>query len=459
MGARALDRVDRRRPRCGPTLPSAAQEALAHLQAPFVPLHVPDEQAAPGPTHECVPGSQQPWLGAIPRQALPAAQHGSASNPHCWQPPGPHTCPPGQAANSATQLPTLQQPLLLQVPPAQHWVPVPPQPLQVPPAHTVSNVLQARPLPTQLFVTGSQQSPAVKQLEPAQQASPVAPHAAQVPATHARPPPVHDAPPQQGSPIPPHAVQVPPLPVHTRPGLVQVPPLQHGSPSPPQVAHEPFAQVRGPASPSGLHAALPAQQGSPLSPQPVHELFEQTVAAPASPGAHAAAVATHFPEPGSQQPLGHVVLAQQTSPAAPHAVHDPDAQIEAPPLQSKPGVTQWLVCGSQQPCEHVPPPSSAQQARFGVPQVGGESMATSSGASTAASLALSAVVTSAMTSGPVSGPPSVVASGPAADGPVSSPGPSTVPSDSGPASPPPALNCPKSLVHAVTASDTPTAQR
>jgi hypothetical protein len=227
--------------------------------------------------------------------------------------------------------------------PAQHSIPAFPQAEHVPPVQSEPAVAQSLPLPTHLLVDGSQQSPAVVHLDPEQHVRPVAPHDEQVPATHVRPLPVHAAPPsavQQGSPTPPQVAQVP-VPVQTRALLPQVLPPQHGSPAPPQVVHVPLSQVSGPASPVGLHADVPAQQGSPPPPQRVHDPFAlgQTVT-PASPAAQAAPLLTHLAATGSQQPPGHVALAQQMSLEAPHAVQEPETHTEPFPWQSTPLPTQ-----------------------------------------------------------------------------------------------------------------------
>jgi hypothetical protein len=276
---------------------------------------------------------------------------------------------------------------------AQQPMPGAPQREHAPTVHRKPGE-QSVPVAAHVSLTGSQQSLALLHVEPVQHAWVVPPQTVHLPRTQATLlPPVHPVPPsvvQQGSPSPPHVVQLPftqargpASPV----GLHSEAPAQHGCPLEPQVVHEPFAagQTVTPASPVAqappllTHVAVTgsqqppgqlafAQQSSPAAPHAVHEPFALGQnARPASLPAQAVPLVTHLAVTGSQQPPGQVAFAQQTSPVAPHPVHDPEMQTEASPSQSAPLATQLLVPGSQQPVEHVLPPSPEQHARPGIP--------------------------------------------------------------------------------------------
>jgi hypothetical protein len=229
---------------------------------------------------------------------------------------------------------------------AQQPMPGAPQREHAPTVHRKPGE-QSVPVAAHVSLTGSQQSLALLHVEPVQHAWVVPPQTVHLPRTQATLlPPVH--------PVPPSVVQ-------------------QGSPSPPHVVQLPFTQARGPASPVGLHSEAPAQHGCPLEPQVVHEPFAagQTVT-PASPVAQAPPLLTHVAVTGSQQPPGQLAFAQQSSPAAPHAVHEPfalgqNARPASLPAQAVPLVTHLAVTGSQQPPGQPASRARSRDADGGVP--------------------------------------------------------------------------------------------
>jgi hypothetical protein len=187
----------------GSAVPASVKPPHATQVAPL-PQTVPLAwQAAPGPTHVLVPGSQQ-----SPEPHLPPAQHGFPGVPHAVQLPPEQTVPAEEhAAPFATHWFVVSQQPPLHLLPGQHAPAAPasgvaaPQVTHEPLLHTESVALHESPDWTHVLVVGSQQ------LLPAQ-AGPLVQHAS--------------APPPHGplSPPPPPAVVPPPPP----PALVPPPP-------------------------------------------------------------------------------------------------------------------------------------------------------------------------------------------------------------------------------------------
>lgn len=231
------------------------------------------------------------------------AQHVLPAAPHAVHVPPRHCCPAvPHAVFAATHL------LLAgsqQAPAERHAVPVPqqakpvvPHGVHVPLAH-VAPLGHFWPLPTHVFVVGSQHEPGVEHVAPAQQAPPFAPHAVHVPAS-----PAQTVPPSPQACA--AATQRLSLGSQQAPGSVHVPPGQHTLPAGPQSWQVPVLQTR----------FVPAQ----LEPEPTHRcVFES-----------------------QQPPLLHEPPKQHGSPGLPHEMPPSDGCVSAgaspaasaPPLES-----------------------------------------------------------------------------------------------------------------------------